>query len=32
MKEQMIQRILDEKVIAIVRGFYGEQCLILPKP
>jgi len=31
MKEQMIQRILDEKVIAIVRGFYGEQCLNLAK-
>jgi len=31
MKEQMIQRILDEKVIAIVSGFYGEQCLNLAK-
>lgn len=29
MKEQMIQKILDEKAIAIVRGIYGEECLHL---
>jgi 2-dehydro-3-deoxyphosphogluconate aldolase/(4S)-4-hydroxy-2-oxoglutarate aldolase len=31
MREQVIQKILDEKVIAIVRGFYGEECLNLAK-
>jgi len=31
MREQVIQKILDEKVIAIVRGFYGEDCLDLAK-
>lgn len=31
MREAVIQKILDEKVIAIVRGFYGEECLNLAK-
>lgn len=31
MREQIIQKIMDEKVIAIVRGFYGEDCLNLAK-
>ena len=31
MREAMIQKILDEKVIAIVRGFYEEECLQLAK-
>ncbi len=31
MREQVIQRILDEKIIAIVRGFYGDDCLRLAK-
>ena len=31
MKEQVIQRILDEKVIAIVRGYTEEECLNLAK-
>lgn len=31
MKQQIINRILDEKIIAIVRGFYGEDCLNLAK-
>ena len=29
MKDKVIQKILDEKVIAIVRGYYGEECLNL---
>ena len=31
MRETMIQKILDEKVIAIVRGIYGEDCLNLAR-
>lgn len=31
MRADMIQKILDEKVIAIVRGIYGEDCLNLAK-
>ena len=31
MREAVIQKILDEKVIAIVRGFYEEECLNLAK-
>jgi len=31
MREAMIQKILDEKVIAIVRGIYGEDCLNLAR-
>ena len=31
MREDMIQKILDEKVIAIVRGIYGEDCLNLAR-
>ena len=31
MKEQVIQRILDEKVVAIVRGYTEEECLNLAK-
>jgi len=31
MRTQMIERILNEKVIAIVRGIYGEDCLNLAK-
>ena len=31
MREQTIKKISDEKVIAIVRGFYGEECLNLAK-
>lgn len=31
MKEQMIQTILKEKVIAIVRGIYGQDCLNLAR-
>ncbi|MBE6962023.1 MAG: bifunctional 4-hydroxy-2-oxoglutarate aldolase/2-dehydro-3-deoxy-phosphogluconate aldolase [Ruminococcaceae bacterium] len=31
MREDMIQKILDEKVIAIVRGIYGEECLNLAR-
>lgn len=31
MREEMIQKIIDEKVIAIVRGIYGEDCLNLAK-
>lgn len=31
MREQTIRKILNEKVIAIVRGFYGEDCLNLAK-
>ena len=31
MREKMIQKIMDEKVIAIVRGIYGEDCLNLAK-
>ena len=31
MKDKVIQKILDEKVIAIVRGYYGEECLNLAK-
>lgn len=29
MREQIIQKVLDKKVIAIVRGVYGEDCLKL---
>ena len=31
MREQIIQKILDEKVIAIVRGIYEEECVNLAK-
>ena len=31
MREQIIQKVLDKKVIAIVRGVYGEDCLKLAK-
>ena len=31
MREEIIQRILDNKVVAIVRGIYGEDCLNLAK-
>ena len=31
MRNEMIQKIADEKVIAIVRGIYGEDCLNLAK-
>ena len=31
MRNEMIQKITDEKVIAIVRGVYGEDCLKLAK-
>ena len=31
MREAVIQKILDEKVVAIVRGFYEEECLNLAK-
>ena len=31
MKEAIIQRILDEKVVAIVRGYTEEECLNLAK-
>ena len=31
MREEIIQRILDNKVVAIVRGVYGEDCLNLAK-
>lgn len=31
MREDMIKKILDEKIIAIVRGIYGEDCLNLAK-
>lgn len=31
MREQIIQKVLDKKVIAIVRGVYGEDCLNLAK-
>ncbi len=31
MREDMIQKILDEKAIAIVRGIYGEDCLSLAR-
>jgi len=31
MRDNMIQRIMNEKVIAIVRGIYGEDCLNLAK-
>ena len=31
MREKMIQKIMDEKVVAIVRGIYGEDCLNLAK-
>ena len=31
MREAIIQKILDEKVIAIVRGYYDEECLNLAK-
>lgn len=31
MREAMIQKILDKKVIAIVRGYYDEECLNLAK-
>ena len=31
MRESVIQKISDEKVIAIVRGFYGEDCLNLAR-
>ena len=31
MRNEMIQKIIDEKVIAIVRGIYGEDCLNLAK-
>ncbi len=31
MREEMIQKILEEKVIAIVRGIYGEDCVNLAK-
>lgn len=31
MREQIIQTVLDKKVIAIVRGVYGQDCLNLAK-
>lgn len=31
MREQIIQKVLDRKIIAIVRGVYGEDCLNLAK-
>ena len=31
MREDMIQKILDEKAVAIVRGIYGEDCLNLAR-
>ena len=31
MRNEVIQKIIDEKVIAIVRGIYGEDCLNLTK-
>ena len=31
MREQVIQKVLDKKVIAIVRGVYGQDCLNLAK-
>ena len=31
MREDMIKKILDEKIIAIVRGIYGEDCLNLAR-
>ena len=31
MRDKMIQKIMDEKVVAIVRGIYGEDCLNLAK-
>ena len=31
MREQLIQRVLDKKIVAIVRGVYGEDCVNLAK-
>ena len=31
MREQIIERVLENKIIAIVRGVYGEDCLNLAK-
>ena len=31
MREQIIERVLESKIIAIVRGVYGEDCLNLAK-
>ena len=31
MREQIIQKVLDRKIVAIVRGVYGEDCLNLAK-
>ena len=31
MRNEVIQKIIDEKVVAIVRGIYGEDCLNLAK-
>ena len=31
MRDQVIQKIIDKKVIAIVRGIYGEECVNLAK-
>ena len=29
MKKEIIQRVLDKKIVVIVRGVYGEDCLKL---
>ena len=31
MREQLIQKVLDKKIVAIVRGVYGEDCLNLAR-